>query len=364
MKGATSCSAKPASGPSGCWQIYEDASTPKQNISGDKYGPTPQQQLLIDSILRGFDLPKIFLRKLPDGTEKLFDVVDGVQRLTSIWRFLADEYRLPRTYSYPDLESVGGKRWSELSQDARDRLEFAKITVTELDTVQDDDIRELFQRLQQGEPLNAAERRNAIAGPVRDFVANELSSHSFWENTGLKNKRFSWDEMSAVVLALVRAGGPIGLKGADLIVLYEDTTFDPQGSDAELAISYLDRLSAVASLEVGAIRTRWSVVDLLLSLMHLDEEDIRPLPQEVVRFFLDFERERKEGAAELSDLRTTVIGLAADEIAQEELDLPSIKPDMLTYLNSFAREGATAANVETRAKVMTNRLRNRLQNES
>lgn len=33
-----------------------------------KVWPQPQQALLIDSIIRGFDIPKIFLRKLPDGS--------------------------------------------------------------------------------------------------------------------------------------------------------------------------------------------------------------------------------------------------------------------------------------------------------
>ena len=45
----------------------------------------PQQALLIDSVMRGFDIPKIFLRKLPDGNPYLFDVIDGKQRLTAIW---------------------------------------------------------------------------------------------------------------------------------------------------------------------------------------------------------------------------------------------------------------------------------------
>lgn len=325
----------------------------------------PQQQLLIDSILRGFDLPKIFLRKLPDGTEKLFDVVDGVQRLTSIWRFLADEYRLPKTYSYPGLDAVGGKRWSELSQDARDRLEFAKITVTELRAAQDDDIRELFQRLQQGEPLNAAERRNAMSGAVRDFVAETLSHHSLWPDTGLRDNRYGWHEMSAIVLALVQANGATGLKGADLLALYEDDSFDPQGSDAERTTEYLSRLSDIARIKRGAIRTRWGLVDLLLSLMQLEGYIAdNPSPREVMGFFQEFEEERRDGIAELSDLRSTVIELAAEEITQDQLELPSIEVDMLTYLNAFTREGATQANVATRANVMANRLRQHLRGAS
>ena len=217
----------------------------------------PQQQLLIDSILQGFDLPKIFLRKLSDGTAKLFDVVDGVQRLTSIWRFLADEFPLPKAYSYPDLEPVSGKYWSDLSQDAKDRLAFAKVTVTELEDADDDDIRELFRRLQQGEPLNAAERRNALSGPVRDFVAVSLSCHPLWADTGLNQKRFGWHELSAIVLALVQAEGATGLKGADLFALYEDESFDPEGAVANRTSQYLERLSAIARIERGTIRTRW-----------------------------------------------------------------------------------------------------------
>ncbi|MYG93845.1 MAG: DUF262 domain-containing protein [Acidimicrobiia bacterium] len=329
-----------------------------------KVWSVPQQQLLIDSILRGFDLPKIFLRKLPDGSDKLFDVVDGVQRLTAIWQFMSNEYALPRSYSYPDLETVGGKNWGELPQNAKDRLEFAKVTVTELETENEDDIRELFQRLQKGEPLNAAERRNAMSSPVRNFVSDKMGKHPLWPETALRSKRFGWHEMSAIILALVKENGPTGLKGADLLALYEDDSFEPQGPVALRAMDMLDRLQAIAATERGTLKTRWGVVDLLLSLMKLEESDIYPDPKTVLRFFEEFEQERREGAIELSDLRSTVIGLAADEPSEEELELPAIAPDMLTYLNAFAREGAIKANVETRSKVMEDRLRQHLQEQS
>lgn len=45
----------------------------------------PQQALLIDSLLRNFDIPKIFLRKRSGESKYLFDVIDGKQRLTAIW---------------------------------------------------------------------------------------------------------------------------------------------------------------------------------------------------------------------------------------------------------------------------------------
>lgn len=321
----------------------------------------PQRQLLIDSILVGFDLPKIFLRKLPDGSEKLFDVVDGVQRLTAIWQFMSNEYALPPSAKYPDLSEVGGKTWSALPQDAKDRLEFARITVTELETDNDDDIRELFERLQKGEPLNAAERRNAMSGPLRDYVAGVLAKHQLWPATAIRESRHGWHEMAAIVLALVNAAGPTGLKGADLKALYDDASFDPEGSVAARTVDILDRLETIARVEQGTIRTRWGVVDLVLSLMRLQSDGTQPDPTDVMRFFQDFETERREGAAELSDLRNSVVSLAADEMQEQELDLPRIKLDMLTYLNAFTREGASKANVAARAEVMTDRLQHYLQ---
>ncbi len=316
----------------------------------------PQQQLLIDSLLRGYDIPKIYLRKLSEGSPVLFDVVDGVQRLTSIWRFLDDDLAIPKRCTYPGLGSVSGRKWSALPQDAKDRFQFSAVTVTELEDAEEEDIRELFQRLQKGEPLNAAERRNAMLGPVRDFVAGTLREHPLWPETGVSNRRFGWDEMSAIVLALAEANGPTGLKGADLLALYEDDTFDPEGEVARRALEAMDRLHSIAAVDRGAIRTRWGVVDLMLSIMAIAWDGKGPTPAHIMAFFNQFEAERRAGAAELSDLRSTIIDLAIDERTEEELELPTIKPDMLTYLNAFTREGATSTSVEARSQVMAKRL--------
>src|SRR5438094_6678626 len=44
----------------------------------------PRSKLLMDSILRGYDINKIFVRMLPDGT---LEILDGQQRLTSIFKY-------------------------------------------------------------------------------------------------------------------------------------------------------------------------------------------------------------------------------------------------------------------------------------
>lgn len=51
-----------------------------------------QKQLLMDTILRNYDIPKFYWRKVnrTDGVQ--YEVVDGQQRLRAIWEFEADEY--------------------------------------------------------------------------------------------------------------------------------------------------------------------------------------------------------------------------------------------------------------------------------
>jgi len=51
----------------------------------------PKKQLLLDSILRNFDISKIFLRQLVDGR---YECLDGQQRLKAIFGYLEDEFSL------------------------------------------------------------------------------------------------------------------------------------------------------------------------------------------------------------------------------------------------------------------------------
>ena len=84
-----------------------------------------QQALLIDSIFRGFDIPKIYLQKLTDGSQHLFNVIDGKQRLTAIWRFVSNDLKLLPETDFQDLGDLSGLCWSKLSSKAKDRLQFA-----------------------------------------------------------------------------------------------------------------------------------------------------------------------------------------------------------------------------------------------
>src|SRR5688572_5961376 len=61
-----------------------------------------QKQLLVDTILRGYDIPKLYWRKISAKPEK-YDVVDGQQRLRAIFEFHGGLFPLPK-----DSEPIEG----------------------------------------------------------------------------------------------------------------------------------------------------------------------------------------------------------------------------------------------------------------
>ena len=73
--------------------------------------PVDKKRLLIDSILRDIDIPKLYFNNTKEGG---FEVVDGQQRLWTIWEFIDDEY----TY-----EADGkAQKYSELTRVQRDTI--------------------------------------------------------------------------------------------------------------------------------------------------------------------------------------------------------------------------------------------------
>ena len=77
-----------------------------------------------------------------------------------------------------------------------------------------------------------------------------------------------------------------------------------------------------------------------------------------MNFFVGFEAERKEAATRLAELRAEVSELDPSDMDTQEavLELPSVKPDMFSYVQAFSREGATEENVRVRSEVMYRRL--------
>lgn len=165
-----------------------------------------KKQLLIDSILNDYDIPKIYFhtysRELQSESGIVYAVIDGRQRLETIWDFIEGEFTLSKDFEYqrdPDL-NLAGLSYDDLAKEhPRIKIKFDSfvLPVIQVDTDDEDLIEDMFYRLNEAVPLNAAEKRNAIGGDMVKAI-RELSGHDFFSNrVKFGNKRYQHREVSA-----------------------------------------------------------------------------------------------------------------------------------------------------------------------
>jgi uncharacterized protein with ParB-like and HNH nuclease domain len=114
-------------------------------------------QLLIDTILRGYDIPKIYLTS---DNKKGFEykVIDGQQRLKAIWGFYNNEYALGEVSEDLPIGDFVGKKYNELPDDISDNLDLYELSIVIIEDTNNEEIRDLFLRLQEGKSLNSLEK--------------------------------------------------------------------------------------------------------------------------------------------------------------------------------------------------------------
>lgn len=172
---------------------------------------TSKQQLLIDSLINGFDVPKIYLhqfpnpRVTPDGRRIRYALIDGKQRLEAIFGFLDNEFPLAGDFELLDDPSIrsGGLTYADLQTEQPSIVNVLNATNLDVVTIRTDDIElieEMFSRLNEAAPLNAAEKRNAFGGPLPSAVRQISGLPFFTECLPFGNSRYRHYDLAAKFL--------------------------------------------------------------------------------------------------------------------------------------------------------------------
>lgn len=257
-----------------------------------------QKQLLIDTILRGYDIPKMYWQRLPKGGEFQFAVIDGQQRLRTIWEFCGGEFALPRSMDPIEGEDVARKRYDQLDFELRSRFDIYPIDVVIVEdavqTDQEDEIRDMFLRLQNGTTLKAQEKRNAMPGQLRDFV-KKTAEHGLFENCKFSNSRFTFDHIAAQMICLEMAGGPTSVRDSDLNRMYSNNIkFDENGKVAKKVKRVLDYLLRAFPEKTPELE-RYNVITLFCLASTLLENYVHSGTEELLaKWFIEFETDRRE----------------------------------------------------------------------
>ena len=250
-----------------------------------------QKQLLVDTILRGYDIPKLYWRKISTRPDK-YDVVDGQQRLRNIFEFHAGDFPLPK-----DSEPVEGMdfsklKYADLPDELRLKFDTYSLDVIVLSQTDDEEVREMFLRLQNGTTLKAQERRNAFPGKMRDFVKT-LAAHPFFQNCGFLNARYNFDLVAAQMTAIELNGGPCNVKNSNLNAMYEDhADFDVNSPKARKIRRVLDYLLQAFPDKTPELE-RYSVISLYALVSHCLEKYVMQNRHQALRdWFIGFESHR------------------------------------------------------------------------
>jgi len=248
------------------------------------------KQLLIDTILRGYDIPKFYLK---ENKKDNYDVVDGQQRIRTMWDFQDNKFKMPKDSEPIEDNDIADKLYSELPVSMKKKFDMYLIDLVVLYNVEnDEEIREMFLRLQNGITLKAQEKRHAFGGNMRDFVI-EISKHPFFKKVGYKDLRFAHESTAAQLILLEINGEGTDVRNSNLNNLYkEHKDFDENSNVAKKikkTISYLDRVfeEHTPELKPYYVQSMYMLISKLLDKFVIDN-----LEKSIFKFFLGFDKYR------------------------------------------------------------------------
>jgi len=208
----------------------------------------------MDSVVRGKPIPKIFIRQDIDPKTKktVREVVDGQQRLRTIFSFLQDGFKMSKAHS----TEYGGKFYSELPAEVQTGILKYELSVDLLLDAPDKEVLDIFARLNSyAVKLNPQELRNAMYFGEFKTLAYSLGLEyiSFWtENrifTDAQILRMDEAELASDLLVALLDG----TKSRKSIDAYYKKHDDELKDKAKLAQNFRKTMDTIGALSAGAL---------------------------------------------------------------------------------------------------------------
>lgn len=223
------------------WTLYRMRDRIQVNPDYQRQGEVwtmDKRQLLIDTLINKFDIPKIYLHKFArpriiNDISYDYAIVDGRQRLETMWSFIAGKFALSsdfECFSTPDVAAQGmtyqeiAKKYPDLKTD----LDNFQLNVITIETDDVDLIEEMFSRLNEAVPLTAAEKRNAWGGPIPKAVRELAGAPFFIQKLPFQNKRYKHYDLAIKFLITQERNSVTDTKKAYLDRYVKDHENEPK----------------------------------------------------------------------------------------------------------------------------------------
>lgn len=158
-----------------------------QRQSGQWDGDKLKKSLLIHSILANYPIPPLYCLKEPvNDKDYSYSVLDGKQRLTTIFDYIDGKYALDEETPGVIIDDVtyglGNKYFTDLDIECQQELLRFKFTIYGFEDADDDLIEEIFFRLNNSTPLSKPQKSMALTGVQNAaFIKSILSDKFFSE---------------------------------------------------------------------------------------------------------------------------------------------------------------------------------------
>jgi len=302
--------------------------------------PTASRTYLVDTILRNLPMPKVFIHVETDqaGASR-YSVIDGQQRLNSIFEFIDGKLTLPPVYA-PTGQPL---KFGDLSPAERTAFFDYDVTVEELRNTTDAEIRDMFRRLNKNvAKLTPQELRHAeYAGrPFYRFV-EDLADATFWKEVAFfsaadSRRMRDVEFVSELLFALNR--GPLDGKATAVDALYRE--YDEAPPDASAKREFNATLSLVRKLVPDINATRFA-----------KEADFYGLFTAIAEVRREYALGDEHGSVKaLNDLSQSV------DLAANDPTSPNIPPHAVAYYRTVIEGPNKGAKRRQRVEIIENVL--------
>jgi hypothetical protein len=143
----------------------------------------PQKSSLIDTILRGYPVPELYMQEIVESDGSVQHVVvDGQQRIMACLEFVSGEFEIAEKES----EQWGGLTFSDLSEEEQRSIWKYSLVVRLLPNIPESEVKEIFARLNRyNMALNKQELRHATYWGEFIKCVEGIAEADFWGESGI-----------------------------------------------------------------------------------------------------------------------------------------------------------------------------------
>jgi len=284
-----------------------------QRISG--IWTKEKRQLLIDSLVNGFDVPKLYFHefvphKQEGGKKYRYAIIDGKQRLQTIWDFIDGNLPLAEDFKYLRDETVKaeGLDYPSLAKKyphIKARFDGTPIDIVTIRTNDIELIEDMFSRLNEAVPLNAPEKRGALGGPMPAAI-RRVATHSFFSrHVPFPDARYRHRDLAAKCLYIEFSGTIPNTKKSYLDDFVKDFRRWQKEGDKRAAQSAISALVSEVEDTLALMNSVFAISDSLLRQVgmitvyyHLFRQvRLKKVGSVEREMFVRFERDRERNRA-------------------------------------------------------------------